>query len=305
MEKPYPHVEISAEIETFEFIYDGPDVANGSMNARQLALAVSGMNRVFATTAQEHNLGGEYEVRVRDIKHASFHLVWEAVALMKQHQDMIPAAITGAVVLIGTASAAISNPGMIISDIAAMITAKKRLRGARMSTLATEFIDGEVRLTVPGDSESKVVLTREQYELLLSHRVDRSIADIIAPLAPALVDRFEIRRGNIELASVVASEKDYFSVRPPAEDKGREGSEIIGAFNSLNKTSLRGTFHALGDVHVPYKYSGGDIARLLRGFSSKEPVRVFGKVRYGADGILQSIDVKDIEFLQQDFRHIA
>lgn len=304
MENPHQHLGATETIETFELVYDGPDVANGSMNARQLALAVSGVNRVFATTAQEHNLGGDYEVRVRDINHASFHLLCEAVALAKQ-PEIAAAAVTGAVVLLGAVKNAIPNPKGIISDIGAMITAKKRLRGARIATLATEFAHGDVRLTVPEDSDSKVVLTKEQYELLLSRRVDSSIADIVAPLAPAKVDRFEIRSGGAELASVLAAEKGYFYINGPAEDKGREGTEIIGAFNSLNKTSLRGTFHAVGGVHVPYKYSGGDMARLLRGFSSREPVRVFGKIRVGADGVPLSIDVHEIEFLQQDFRNIA
>ena len=302
MESLHPYLDEPQTSETFELVYDGPDVVNGSMRARELADAVLGVSRAFGTTAHEHDFGDDYEVRVRDIRHASFHVICEAIALANRHPVVASAGATASIVGLGVLKDATPEIRTIISDLGAMIMAKKKLRGARVATIPTEFVDNEVRLTVPDET---VILTKEQYELLLSQRVDKSIAQIVTPLAPAKLDLFEMRSGGIQLASVLAREKEYFYIPPPVEDKGKEGTEIIGAFNSLNKTSLRGTFHTLDNVHVPYKYSGGDTARLLRGFSSREPVRVFGKIRFGADGVPLSIEVKEIEFLQRDFRNTA
>jgi hypothetical protein len=109
-----------------------------------------------------------------------------------------------------------------------------------------------------------------------------------------------MRRATQELVTVDARQRDYFDYVEVSEEKSREGTEIMGTLNSLTKTNLRGTFYTTDGVHVPYKYSGGDIAQLLRGFSSREPVRVRGRIKYGSDGIPDFVDVHDIEFLQRE-----
>jgi len=93
-----------------------------------------------------------------------------------------------------------------------------------------------------------------------------------------------MRRSEVELATVEASQRDYFDYREITEDRSREGTEISGTLNSLTKTSLRGTFYTTDGVHVPYKYNGGDIAQLLRGFAAREPLRVRCKIKYAAMG---------------------
>jgi hypothetical protein len=142
------------------------------------------------------------------------------------------------------------------------------------------------------------VLTREQYEILLSRGVDRQLSQIVSPLEPKKIDRFEMRRSNAEMVTVEASQRDYFNYVEAVEEKSKEGTEIVGTLNSLNKTNLRGTFFTLGGVHVPYRYSGGDVAQLLRGFSTREPVRVHGQIKYGADGVPTFVDARIIEVLQ-------
>jgi hypothetical protein len=106
-------------------------------------------------------------------------------------------------------------------------------------------------------------------------------------------------RDQSELATVEAAQRDYFDYRETVEGQSREGTEITGTLNSLTKTSLRGTFYTSDGIHVPYKYTGGDIAQLLRGFSAREPLRVRGLIKYGDDGIPFYIDVHQIEFLQR------
>jgi len=183
----------------------------------------------------------------------------------------------------------------VIVDIGKLIDAKRRLRGSRVATIPTNFSDGRVILLLPDGS---LELTKEQYELLLSRRIDASLSKVVAPLTPGRVNSLELRGRGKTLARVEAPERDYFDYQEVSEDKSREGSVIEGTLNSLSKSSLRGTFYTTDGIHVPYRYTGGDLAQLFQGFSSRESVRVHGNVRFGSDGLPSSLDVESLEPLQ-------
>ena len=121
--------------------------------------------------------------------------------------------------------------------------------------MPTSFNDDGDVLTVP---DELILLTKEQYELLLSQRLDRSLAQIISPLASKRIESLQMRRAEKELMTVDARQRDYFDYVEVNEEHNREGTDIIGTLNSLTKLNLRGTFYTVDGVHVPYKYTGGD-----------------------------------------------
>lgn len=282
----------------FELVYQGPNVNDGTMSARELVEVLTGLTRAFSTVAHELDLGDRYDLRIRDIESNSVHLIFEAVAFAKANPAAATAIAAGAAVIVSATTNAVSGAYRVVTDIAKMIDAKKRLKGARVATLPTSFADGEVTLAIPDDL---VVLTREQYELLLSQRVDRQLSQIVSPLAPNRIDSFQMRRSNAELVTVDAKQRDYFDYIEVTEEKSKEGTEIVGTLNSLTKTNLRGTFYTADGVHVPYRYVGGDINQLFRGFSAREPLRVHGLIKYGSDGVPSFVEVQEIEFLQRGF----
>ena len=73
----------------------------------------------------------------------------------------------------------------------------------------------------------------------------------------------------------------------------------MGTFNSLSKSNLRGTLYTTDGVHVSYKYVGGDVNSLLRGFTARECLRVHGRVKYAGDGIPSYLEVEEIQVLQR------
>jgi len=180
-----------------------------------------------------------------------------------------------------------------IKDIAGMIEAKRLTRGERIATLPAKFSDEGVRVELEGGLV--VILPKEQYELLLSQRIDKALAQIVSPLAVEHIESFEIRRAEQKLVEVKASERAYFEYRKVT----KEGTEITGTLNSLSKHNLRGTFYSSEGVHVPYRYVGGDVSRLLQGFAAQESIRVRGRVKYGVDGIPTYVEVQELETLQQ------
>jgi hypothetical protein len=282
--------------DAFELVYDGPNVADGTMSARELAEVLKGLTRAFSTVAHERDLGDQYELRIRDIESNSFHVFFEAFALAKSNPGTAAALATGTAVAWSVVKDTTSGAYKVVTDIAKAIDARRKLKGARLNTTQTSFADGDVILSL---SDGAIVLTKEQYELLLSRRLDKSISQIISPLKLDRIDNFQIKRANQELVEVKAIERDYFDYQEATEHNIRDGTEITGTLNSLTKSSRRGTFYTSEGVHVPYKYVGGDDAQLLRGFSAREPLRVRGRIKFDSEGVPSSIEVEDIEALQR------
>ncbi len=284
------------QAEVFELVYQGPDVKDGTMSAREMAEVLTGVSRAFTTVASEADLGDRYQLRIRDIESNSFHIVLEAIEYAKANPAVATAMIAGAAVTLQGLTAAVSGAYRVVTDIAKLIDAKKRTKGKRVALLSTAFDEGKVTITVQDDL---IVLTREQYELLLSQRVDRQLSQIVSPLEPKRIDSFEMRRMNAELVTVEAKQRDYFDYVEVTEEKSKEGTNIVGTLNSLSKNNLRGTFYTADGIHVPYRYVGGDVGQLLRGFTARELLRVHGRIKYGGDGVPCFVEVQDIEVLQR------
>jgi hypothetical protein len=284
-----------AAVERFELVYAGPDVDDGSMDARQLADVLTGMTRAFSTIAYEEEFEGPFRLRVADIESHSFHILFQAIEFAKCNPGAAAAIATGAAVgwkvLTDTASGAYK----ILKDIAAYIDTKKKLKGARIATTETKFEENQVRLILPGEL---ILLTKEQYELLLGKKIDKPVSQVISPLLPKRIDTFRVRHANTDLVKVEAAQREYFQYSEPAEEEVKDGGELEGVLDSLTKSKLRGTFHTVEGVHVPYKYVGDDVPSLLRGFAAREKVRVFGRVKYSSDGVPSFVDVQDVRVLQ-------
>jgi hypothetical protein len=284
------------DTEIFELVYDGPDVKAGTMSAREFVEAVTGLNRAFSIAAQELELGGEYDLRVAGLRASSVHVLFQAVEFAKSSPAAASAITAMAAVGLNAVTNAVSGAYRIVTDIAKVIEAKKLAKGARIATIPAKFDDGSVELTLENE---RIRLTKEQYELLLSRRLDRPIAQVISPLSINHIETVEVRKGKDQLVRVELPERNYFDTTEITEDKSKEGTEISGTLNSLTKTSLRGTFHTNDGVHVPYRYTGGNIHQLLNGFASREPITIRGRVKYGTDGLPTYIEIKDIEAVQR------
>ena len=293
------NINRAVQNEIFEFVYNGPDVQDGSISAKDLVECVSGLSRAFSIISDEYETAERYQVRVRDLEHNSAHIIFEAIAFAKATPataGVIGTTLTAsAAIALNATTNAVSGAYRVLTDLGVIIEVKKRLEGRRVARQRARFPDGQVELDT---GTGLVLLTKEQYELLLAQKVDRPLAQIVSPLTPERIDDFKLLRGEEKLTTVVAAQKDYFDYTEIKEEVSKEGSEINGVLNSLNKTNLRGTFHTVDGIHVPYRYTGGNISQLLRGFTSREPIRATGRVRYGTDNIPRLVEIQSIDILQ-------
>ncbi|MGA8043515.1 MAG: hypothetical protein WCA37_11990 [Terracidiphilus sp.] len=294
--QPLPSETVAAETEIFEFVYEGPDVDKGSMDASEVAEVLTGLTRTFSIVASEAESSERLQLRVRNVEANSFHIIFEAIAFAKTNPAAATAIATGAAVALNAVSNAVCGAYRVVTDIAKVIDAKKRLKGVRIATQPTSFEDGSVSLTLNDDL---LVLTKEQYELLLSQRVDKHLTQIISPLESKRIETFQMRRATAELVTVEAGQRDYFNYFEVGGEESKEGTQITGTFNSLSKSNLRGTFYTSDGAHVPYKYVGADVGQLLRGFTARELVRVHGRIKYGGDGVPTYIEVQNIDIVQR------
>ena len=125
--------------ETFELVYQGPEVDDGSMDARQLSEVLSGMTGAFSNVAYELDLGDRYELRVVEVEKNSFHIVFSAIEYAKANPVAFTAIATGAAVTLNAIKSTASGAYRIITDIAKYIDGKKRLKGARVATIPAQF----------------------------------------------------------------------------------------------------------------------------------------------------------------------
>ena len=119
----------SPDSEIFEFVYQGPDVNSGTMDAREMADVLTGMSRAFSTVAYEEDLGDRYQLRVKDIEANSFHLIFEAIGFARANPAAATAIAAGTAVLLNAATNAASGAYRVVTDIAKLIDAKKRQKG--------------------------------------------------------------------------------------------------------------------------------------------------------------------------------
>lgn len=282
-------------VERFELVYTGPDVDDGSMDARQLADVLTGVTRAFTTIAYEEEFEDVFRLRVVDVESHSFHILFQAIELAKSNPGAAAAVASGAAVAWTAFKDTASGAYKVLKDIAACIDAKKKLKGAKVATAETKFEEHQVKLVLP---DELILLTKEQYELLLSKKIDKPISQVISPLEPKRIDTFSVRHANTDLVKVEAIQREYFQYVEPTEEKVEDARELVGVLDSFTKSRLRGTFHTVEGVHVPYKYVGQDVPTLLRGFAAREPVRVFGRVKYSADGVPSFVEIQDVRVVQ-------
>jgi hypothetical protein len=133
--------QTAAETDVFELVYQGPDVENGTMSSGELVEVFTGLTRAFRTVAHESELGDQYDLRLRDIDHRSFHLIFEAIAYVKANPAPAAVIVVASSLTLQAVTNTVSGAYKIITDIGAMLQAEKKARGERTASSLTARSD--------------------------------------------------------------------------------------------------------------------------------------------------------------------
>ena len=183
----------------FDIVYDGPAVADGVMDVRDLGPALMAVGSLFdAANLVANGERASVNVNVRATSHGSFEIVFDVVQSLRAQaadQSLITLALELKELLIGGGIGAGSGLVMLI----------RWLRGRRPKV--DRLNDGLYRLTVDGDTyEVPLVLLR----LYQDAATRRALADMLKPLREQGIETLEIRERGERLHQIHASDVVFY-----------------------------------------------------------------------------------------------
>jgi hypothetical protein len=278
------------EVTTIELVYDGTEMADGTVPVEDMIDALQGFSGAYEKVAKrEGNPDERHRLRVSGLERGSSKIIVDIIEWIIHNPAPAGALIAGAG-LLG------KGAYKIVSDIAGVMKGKKSLQGQPINFNQCTFNDNKV--VIPGG----VQLSREQFDLLRTGELDSDLDKLTKPLEQGRgVAEFELKTRTQELAKVRQDERPYFTHLYATVTTTEDNIPLEGVFYSHSKRSNRGMFHTVNGQHLRYHYVGDDIEPLLRAYAYNGVVRVVGKVKFDSDGEPMSIDVREIQLTRALF----
>lgn len=216
---------------SFDIIYEGPAVADGSMNVRHLAPAMLAVGTLFeAANNVTNGQRAKVNINVKATSPGSFHILYEVMqATIAQGLD--PSFLTTAIQL----KELIVGGVVVIGGLIAVI----------------KWVNGrKPKLNKINDELYTLVIDNETYELPLQllrlyqdASIRHAVADIVQPVKEEGIDRIRILDNNQPIHEITKNETSAFEA-PELEEKlldeiRRHAFSIIGlSFKEDNKWRL-------------------------------------------------------------------
>jgi len=197
----------------FSIVYDGEALAEGAIEARDLAPALLALAEVFE---EAQPLVPELETRITlrvraGFERGSFEVTLEVAKLYQQVVSLFS----------GQDATAWANLFQIIgiagvAGLVGLLQLIKRARGRKSVSVTIERSE-RIRVTFEGDAEP-IEVDRRVWALFNKMRVRKAIEQVIAPLLRQGIDSFKIRHKGRDSLSVAQDEAKYFLA--PTEHEG-------------------------------------------------------------------------------------
>jgi hypothetical protein len=197
---------MSNQQSAFDIVYEGPAVADGSMNVRDLAPAMLAVGTLFeAANNITNGQRAKVNINVKATSPGSFHILYEVIqATMVQGID--PSLLTTAVQLKELLIGGIAITGGLFAIIKWVNRRKPKLNKIN-DELYTLIIDNETY-------ELPLELLRLYQDASIRH----AISDIVHPVKEQGIDRIQILDNKRLVHEVVKSDVDAFDV-PEMQEK--------------------------------------------------------------------------------------
>ena len=186
-----------------DMVYDGPALADGSMNVRDLAPAMMAVGSFFEASNRVMNGGSaSVSVNVRATSTGSFHIAFDVV------QNLESLGLLGADIgdILATAN---SLKGLLIGGSAGggVVWLIKRLHGRKPQV--TKINESLYTFTVDGETYEVPI---ELLRLYQDVTVRRNIRDMVRPVKEPGIERFMLREAGRTVQEVTEDDVDAFDV---------------------------------------------------------------------------------------------
>jgi hypothetical protein len=266
--------------------YDGVDVDDGTMPIDDVISALRGFSNAYGRIASADDPNGQHQIRVSAINKSSFAVT--IIAWATAHATLLAVATPIAT--------------LIVTTILKLIELKKATKGQPPAAVNVDGTNNTVIITTAGDN-TKIIVSREVYDLYHSKTLDGDLSKIAAPLKEGKVEAVSLSAkdasGSIEPVVITNSEKGFFRGEEITTATSKP-VELEGRFISLNKESNRGTFKMQNGTKVKYHFGGEDPSRMHSDFAYKGPVRVECIATFDNNLELKGLDIKTVTKLQPD-----
>ncbi len=216
-----------------EILFDGPALADGSMNVRDLAPSMLGIGELFESANRILNgTQTSVNINVKATSSASFHIIYEVIQSQSvtglPFQEIIATALKTHALLFG-------GQGILVT----LFFLIRWLRGRRPHV--EKINDDLFKLTLNGETYEVPLALLRLYQDTVVHR---ALANIVRPVKEQGIDLFEVRDNNRKLLqSVTKQEVDWFDVpdfqEPLLDETRRYAFSIVSlAFKEDNKWRL-------------------------------------------------------------------
>lgn len=215
---------------SFNIVYGGPALADGSMNVRDLAPTMLAVGTLFESTNRITNGGrAKVSINVRATSPGSFHIIYEIIQATTQSVDpnVLVTALAIKELLVGSSIVA----GGLIGVIKWVNSRKPKLNK----------INDELYTLVIGDETYQVPL--ELLRLYQDASVRHAVADIVRPVKEQGINRIQILEHNQVVQEINKENADAFDVPENQEqlldETSRQAFSIVGlSFKEENKWRL-------------------------------------------------------------------
>lgn len=215
---------------TFEIAYDGPALADHSMDVRDLAPAMLGLGELIKQINQHAN-GEKSRVKLRvsgDFEHKCFNITFEVIQSIFEQIKMLVGDDD-----IKSAKELLEWIGIVGGASVVPLLTFLRLRRGRavqnIEELRDEDSRGSVRVQFHGDGNT-VVVNQHVYNISHDPHVKKAAEDLIAPLEQPGIESVDFKSEGTEPIKIQKGEaRDILSSCRTPDDERVDGVETIEA----------------------------------------------------------------------------
>ncbi len=271
--------------------YTGPDVDDGSMSIEDIVPALQGFSSAYGKIVAWKGIETKHNIRITGVRKGSFDSlieVWEWVGNNADHLQAVGAVVGGAT--------------GIVALIMQVIKLKKHTEN-KPYTEKVAHNTGNVSLISVTNSENVTVdFPLEAFSLFKEKLLDQELSKIARPIESGKIEsatiKAEVDNSVIE-QSISTKEKPYFELETVSITKTQE-VWLTGSFNSLTKTTNKGSFILTDGSRVSYRLASEKPEELYHFFIHKGPVKVRCIANMDENLKVSSLDIFEVQKTQLD-----
>ncbi|XOB46484.1 MAG: hypothetical protein ACKKMV_03470 [Candidatus Nealsonbacteria bacterium] len=270
--------------------YTGKDVDDGTMSIEDIIPVLQGFASAYGKVVSNKGFTSEHKLRIVGVERGSFDILLEAWEWIGAHSDQIQAI-----------SAMLGGGAFTVVTIILGVIQLKKHTGNQPYTEKITGADNTL-ISVKNSKNVTIEIPVDVFQLFKERILDPDLAKIAKPLEKGRVDSAEIKviHKKKELKEKITfDEKIYFDTETVSIIKTKE-LWLVGAFNSLTKSTNKGFFILNDGTRVTYRFANENPEELYPYFLYKGPVKVKCKAHIDENLKVTLLDVFEVQKLQAE-----